>query len=191
MKFTFGQKARMDRIFEGYEKRIVTDENGKEKVKFVYIKEYFTPQMTKNEYLIIKIMYSVLFLISAACQLYAGLKNVPMNIHYKHMGFAQCVGILALVITAIYIGSKLTAPYEMEIYAYKNSHNKLITASTIAVILIGAVFVTAVVTMFIAGAVSLAHILWALIYLAAAAAVFVIMWLERRTQFTIIPPKNS
>ena len=183
MKFGLNRESRFNRYFEGYEKRIVMDSNGKEKMKMVYVLDYYRPRLTEKSFLGRKILNVALFLISAAAQIFAGLQNgIPMN-HAKYMGFAQCLGILALILIAIYMCSHLSAPHTMEVRSYRNSHEKFSLMAMIGTFILLAVFLTAVVTMILFGSFGFSSFIWAFMYLLAALCLAAIWLLEKKTEY--------
>ncbi|MBE6017315.1 MAG: hypothetical protein E7233_06870 [Lachnospiraceae bacterium] len=183
MASRFSRESRFNRYFEGYEQRVVTDANGKEKMKMVYIMDYYRPRLTEKGFLARKIINIVLFLIAAAAQIYSGLRqDIPMNL-VKYMGFAQCLGILAMILVVIYMCSHLSAPYNMEVRAHRNAHEKLSIMAMIGTFILLAIFITAIVTMIILKAVSFTSFVWAFMYLLAAACLAAIWLLEKRTEY--------
>lgn len=190
MKNSLSREARFNRYFEGYQKRTVIDRNGEEKVKFVYTLDYYRPQMSQNSFIIRKVIYIVLFLIAAAVQLLAGLQEIPMN-HVQYMGFAQCLGILAMILIGVYLCIHLTAPYTMEVHAYRGAHEKFITATLIASIGMGVIFLCALVTMIICSSLSFRSVIWVFLYLVAAGVIFVMWMLEKKTEYDQIPQNET
>lgn len=191
MASRFSRESRFNRYFEGYEKRVVMDENGKEKMKMVYIMDYYRPRLTEKGFTARKIINVVLFLISAAAQIFSGLRSdIPMNMT-KYMGFAQCLGILALILVAIYLCSHLSAPYNMEIRSYRNAHDKLVIMSMIGTFILLAIFVMAIVTMIVHGSFTVMSFIWAFMYLLAAACIAAIWLLEKRTEYDKVAHNSS
>ena len=191
MASRFSRESRFNRYFEGYEKRVVMDENGKEKMKMVYIMDYYRPRLTEKGFTARKIINVVLFLISAAAQIFSGLRSdIPMNMT-KYMGFAQCLGILALILVAIYLCSHLSAPYNMEIRSYRNAHDKLVIMSMIGTFILLAIFITAIVTMIVFGSFTVMSFIWAFMYLLAAACIAAIWLLEKRTEYDRVAHNSS
>ncbi len=191
MASRFSRESRFNRYFEGYEKRTVIDEKGKEKTKMVYVLDYYRPRLTEKGFLYRKILYIVLFLISAAAQIFSGLRSdIPMNMT-KYMGFAQCLGILALILVAIYLCSHLSAPYNMEVRSHRNAHDKLVIMSMIGMFILLAIFITAIVTMIVFGSFTVMSFIWAFMYLLAAACIAAIWLLEKRTEYDRVAHNSS
>ena len=185
-----GREARFNRYFEGYQQRMVIDRNGEEQMKYVYVLNYYRPQLSEKAFIARKVINIVLFLAAAALQIAAGLMpGIIMNV-VRYMGFAQCLGILAMVFAAIYIFSHVGAPYTMEIHSYKGAHEKLSIASLISAIILGVIFITAVVTLIVYRSFSFVSFVWAFMYLLAALAILAISILERKTSYEEIPPDS-
>ena len=187
MAFGLSREARFNRYFEGYERRTIVDRNGQERTKFVYIKEYYRPKMSEGAFTGRKVLNIVLFLIAAAAQVYAGFASLPMN-SVKYMGFAQCLGILGMILLAVYLITHMSAAYTMEIHAYKGAHEKLTIAGMLVTIGFGAIFIAALVAMIICKSYTFMSFIWLLMYLIAACAILIIWLLEKRTDYDILPP---
>ena len=191
MKTGFSRESRFNRYFEGYEKQTVYDENGREKTKMVYVLDYYRPRLSEKAFTGRKVLNVVLFLIAAGAQVFSGIRtDIPMNMS-KVMGFAECLGILAMILVAIYICSHLSAPYNMEIRSYRNAHDKLILMSMIGACILGAVFLAAVVMMIIFSSFSFLSFVWAFMYLLAAVCILAICLLEKRTEYDRIAHNSS
>ena len=183
MKSGFGRESRFSRYFEGYEKQTYIDGNGREKVKMVYTLDYYRPRMTEKAFTGRKILNVILFLLAAGAQLFAGLRqDIPMNLS-KIMGFAECLGILAMILVAIYLCSHLSAPYNMEIRSFRNAHDKFTVMSLIGTCILGAVFLAALVMMIIFKSFTFMSFVWAFMYLLAAVCILAIWMLEKRTEY--------
>ena len=189
----FSRKNRYNRYFEGYEQRTDYDRYGNEKQKYVYVGNYFQPDMTESQFRIRKAINIFLLIASYALNLAAGIiptAAIPMN-NTKVMGVAQCLAILSLIATTVYVVTHASSPYAMEIHAHKGSHERLTVVSLITWLVLAAVFIAAVAASFIyAKGFSLNVVLWLLAYLASAASIFVIWFLEKNTDYIILPPDH-
>lgn len=185
------RKDRFNRYFEGYEQRSNFDMNGQGKPRFVYVGDYYSPKIEPRTFTIRKIFYGVLFLVSAAVQIIAGIAmSIPMN-RTRMMGVLQCLDILVMITSAVYLFRYLTAPYKMEIRSYKGAHTNFIIAHLICLAVSACVFVTAIITTFIyGGSFSAIYILWNLAYLVPVAEMFIMWRLESNTEYDRLPPEN-
>ena len=191
MGLGIGREARFNRYFEGYEKRTFIDRNGEERTKFVYTKEYYQPKMSNGAFTARKVLNVVIFLAAGAAQLFSGLMSgCPMN-SLKYMGFAQCLGILAMILMAVYICIHMAAPYTMEIHSYRGAHEKFSIAALIVTVGMAAIFITALVSMIICHASGFTNIVWCAMYFIAAALFFLMWFLEKKTDYDILPPDHQ
>lgn len=187
----FSRKNRFDRFFEGYEQRTTYDRDGNEKTRFVYTSDYYSPKMEQKSFIIRKVINAVLLIVMAVLQFYAGIsETIPMN-HTKMMGIVQCLDILALIVSAVYIVKHIAAPYKMEIHTYKGAHNNFVTAHLICLAVSVCAFLAAIVSTIIFGTgFSGEYILWNVAYLVAPVCMCVIWFLEKKTDYDRLPPEN-
>ena len=184
------RKKRFDKLLEGYEPRTYYDANGNEKTKLVYVSDYYQPNITEKQFTARKIINIALFIAAGALQIFAGVQNVGVNMMIVGAEF-QGLGIVASIITAIYLGSYTIAHYKMEKQSYRNAHTKFKTMSCITAAILAAVFILFIVLNCIDGWSSgFMSVLITICYIIAAGCFFVMFILEHKTEYTILGPDN-
>ena len=126
-------KNRFDKQFEGYERRTVYDNQGNEKTKYVYVKEYFSPQLSDREFIIRKVINWVLFIVMGVLQGWAGTRQVAVNFMTVVTAF-QGISVVGMIILIIYLARHTAASLKMKIDQHKNAHDKFMAMSLIEAI---------------------------------------------------------
>ena len=108
------------RVYEGYSERQVPNENGRgTHIERVYVGSYFERQSTGLTLTAAKVLYPVLFLLSAACALFAFSR--PTGYNSVWYGVIPLFALLILMLLFLYnLLACLTAPKRMELYHYNS-----------------------------------------------------------------------
>ena len=85
----------------------------------------------------------------------------------------------------------MAAPYTMEIHSYRGAHEKFSIAALIVTVGMAAIFITALVSMIICHASGFTNIVWCAMYFIAAALFFLMWFLEKKTDYDILPPDHQ
>ena len=187
----FNPKNRFNKMFEGYEQRTEYDRYGNESRKYVYVSNYYEPDMTETQFRLRKLINVLLLIVAIAGNIVVGIiKDIPMN-RAKYFGIAQCLSILALIAAAVFIVAHLMTPYKMEIHQYNTAHEKMRVVTLISWLVMAAVAVCSIVSIFVyISTFNITYIFWALAYVIAALSIFFVWFLEKNTDYYILPPEH-
>lgn len=179
------------RFFEDWAEQQIEAENGKIQIKRVYVGKYFLNAYSKPRWILQKILYVVLFLLCAACFVFGGVQNTPVNMALVPSA-AVAVCIFALALLAFPVFHNVLSPAEMIIRQYRHASLDLISKSTAAALLLAATaLIEAASLFFLSEAPTGTTLLSALGFLLSAAFAFSLGLLEKATPYAVLPPKAA
>lgn len=175
--------------FEGYTEFYETDSRGKRKKRYVYTDPYYRQDLTKQQWIGVKIAYSVAFLLAAVLFVYAALQPYVSVILWYAQGLTLILlAWLFYILVAFYLPTKanLTA------YLYKKSSAPLRRVSLCAAIAHGVLAGVLLLCLIVDSEASVVQGLPAVIAYLAAGGVILLMHLsEKRIKYIRVENNNT
>lgn len=178
------------RYFEDYAELEIPDDKGGYSIRRVYVGKYYRVDLPDRSVRILKIRILVLYLIAAALYFAAGLLSaVSAN---RYVAILTMFSLIAILLLALPVCSRLLAPREMQIRSYRDSSQRLKNYSLFAFVTLCICCIGNAAGSFLLGGFSLSgSIPSVLMYLAAALFVLFLYLTEKHTPYKILPPKHE
>jgi hypothetical protein len=178
------------RYFEDYAELEIPDDKGGYSIRRVYVGKYYRVDLPDRSAWILKIRILVLYLIAAALYFAAGLLSQVSASRY--VAILTMLSLIAVLLLALPVGSRLLAPREMEIRSYRDSSLRLRDFSLFALVtLCGCCIGNAAGSLVLAEFSFAGSIPSVLMYFLSAMSVLLIYRTEKRTPYKILPPRNE
>ncbi len=114
--------------FEGYSETIVKKKNGKTKVRYEYTGEYYCPDLSSRQYVLIRLLYGCLYLLAIAFFIYSGSRNVTVNTAW-YVALPQAAAVMALFWCLVGLCCYINADRKMTVGVWRGSAVRLKRAS--------------------------------------------------------------
>ena len=176
------------KYFEGYaEKQVI--ENGKVRIERVYVGNYYRANGSNRMRILRKILYVVLYFLSAFCLVHAGLLDLEVN-YVKYTSITQAVSFFTLLLFLIPLFFHTIAPVTMTIREFRDSSENLKRLGLVAATVLGVNFAL-IVYLTVVGGVRFG-ISWRCLLENALSccAILAVVFLEKGQEYEIIPPTN-
>ena len=170
------------RHFEGYTELEETDEKGRTIIKRVYVGDYYRLDLPKKKRVLLRLVYAVLVLLTAALFGFAASRPVGANMTW-YIAIAQMVGLFLIGILCVDLLSHSTAPRDMTIGDWKASSKKLQNNSKYAALAMELLALLTLLYLLLNGESWGTHLLCVLHYVMAGAAALVLNRLEANAPY--------
>ena len=178
------------RYFEDYAERQILDESGRLTTQRIYVGNYYRTKLSDTRLLRQRTCFVLLYLSAVILYLGAG---VTLRISALWVvALFTAAALLALLWLAIPIFHRLTAPREMEVRAWRESAVSLRHVSVAAAVCLLLCAGITLAAAFIFPGYSMSETaLGAALYALAGILLLGIYFLERWTEYEVLPPKNQ
>lgn len=124
------------KYFEGYTEFYETDSRGKKKLRHIYTGCYYVQRLTYPQRIFLRIIYSVLFIISYILYSFSATRNIALNYAwYVSIFSALCVPVYFWLLMRLIV--YIFSPHKMKIYTYKSTSLIIKKTSFYLMILLG------------------------------------------------------
>jgi hypothetical protein len=188
----FAHSQAYHRFFEGYSEIKIPKPDGKGyRIQRIYTGDYHRQDLTKIQQLLLRVLYVVLFLVSAA--LFVSSATLPLTSNSTwYVVLAQVVSIPFLFWILITFFSYLPTRLDLTIAEYRSSSLALQKATLGAALSLGvAVLVTLVFIFLNLSNEPLNELLCAVRYLVAGLLALSINRVEKKVNYLVIPSQNK
>ena len=176
------------RFFEGWTEYTELAPSGKARIKRVYTAEYYSPKMSEGRWRMYKLLYFLALAASFAVFAVFAYQFLSSNAAW-YVALPQAFCVFAYIFAFWFLINRFFAPVKMTVSEHREAETNL---KIVSLILSALLAVTALASfvhcLILSGGVP--EMLAALGFLLSGAAVFLIYWNERRTEYVRVPNEN-
>ena len=110
--------------FRGYTEVRTTDEHGHVSIERYYTSPWTVSELSERNYWMIRILFAILTLGSAALYIYSMSRRIPANSHWA-VAVPGFLTVILLIILVVRVGIFFAAPRKMTLWDFESTSKKL------------------------------------------------------------------